>query len=217
MSFQKNIAPMWVTTIIGALISVSYFFNNELLNSFKQEMASWVIILTGFSILMGVTYLLRHHVNNLIKPRTTQLEKLRSSVILGCLVLTIAIALVFEGATSSPQYTTWYNHTYVPMRLSITALMCFYLGTSILFRSFIARDFKMTVFIFVFVITLLASAPIGGVIWSGLVPLKAWIVKVVNTAGGRGALIAIALSSITLSLRTLLQKEAGLKEMRGES
>lgn len=214
MAFKRSIAPMWITTIVGFLITISYFLNIPLLADFKSEITTWTIVLTGFSILMGLTYLLRHHINNIVKPRTATFQKIRSSVILGCIILTIAIGLIFKGFTASPQYTAWYKYTYVPVRLSITSLMCFYLGTSIVFRAFRLHDFKMTVFVFVFIITMLASAPIGGVIWSGLVPLESWIVKIPNTAGGRGALMAIAISSITLSLRLLLQKEAGLKEMR---
>jgi len=214
MAFKRSIAPMWIITIIGFLISISYFFDIPLLNNFKSELATWTVVLTGFSILMGLTYLLRHHVNNIVKPRSTTFEKIRSSVILGCIILTIAVGLFFEGFTASPQYIAWYKYTYVPVRLSITSLMCFYLGTSIVFRAFRLHDFKMTVFVFVFIVTMLASAPIGGVIWSGLMPLESWIVKIPNTAGGRGALMAIAISSITLSIRALLQKEAGLKEMK---
>jgi hypothetical protein len=71
----------------------------------------------------------------------------------------------------------------------------------------------MVIMIVVFIITLLATAPIGGAIWSGIPPLNDWIIAIPNTAGGRGALMCAALAAVILGIRTLLQKEAGLREI----
>jgi len=205
----KDTIPMLIASIIGILIIVEYFAPPILiLTDVKGSFTSWSVIIGAFTMLLGVVYLIRFHALRISKLGLTQ-EGPYSTITLATLFLFIVVGFGF-GGTGSAEYTLIFMNIMKPIA-SITRGICFFYCISAAYRGFKLSSWDASSLFIAGILYTLRQIPIGPATWAPIAPIGDWILNYPNVAAARGAIVATALGSIVIALRTLYGKEMSIK------
>lgn len=187
----------------GSIVLLGYFLPFDLpwLETIRDMILQWVVILTAVAILVGIANLVRVHVKKIV----TRKPGYGFNVIL---LLSLVITVFLSGyyGPTAPAAKWIYQFVQIPVEVSLMALLAVILvfsGGRLLSR-------RPGVPSLVFVLTAVLCL-VGVAAWPELPvdlhQFRTWILQVPAVAGARGLLFGIALGSIAVGIRVLIGLE----------
>ena len=194
--------PIAVAFVSGLFMVVAFFSPHPKLEEVSGELLTWVSIVSGFTILLGVISIIQ---TNLTKLQRKQ-EGWPYSVVLLAFLIVMLAGGVFQGVDSGTVYDVLFTHLQAPMMTTMFSMLAFFIASAA-YRAFRARTVQATLLLVTAIIVMLGRIPIGGAIHDGLPDLANWIMAVPNTAVQRGIIIGAALGAAATALRIVLGLE----------
>jgi len=201
--------PLIITFISGFILIVAFFIPHEPFGSIEQDMLVWLIIISGFAMLLGIDSLLKGHIIKIKQHSTGWGHSL-------VLVLSFGVTFIaglytwlnFEHsilAIGSP-FVYIYQYFEVPLSATMFSLLAFFIASAA-YRAFRARNLEASLLLITAVVVMVGRVPFGelGILGRAKIPeFATWIMEVPQMAAKRGILIGVSLGMIAMSLRILL-------------
>jgi hypothetical protein len=184
----------------GILVLLGYFFDLSAwgLDSYRNIILRWALILAAVALWVGAGNLVRVHWQKMVSRKAGSGYSL---VTLVSLAVTLAVIVV---AGPGGKITQWvFDHIQIPVESSLLALLAIvliYASVRVMRRHL--TPFAITLYLTVIVLLL------GTTNWMGMEDskfsiLRQWILAVPVMAGARGMLLGIALGTIATGVRIL--------------
>jgi hypothetical protein len=210
---MRTIGPVVAAFVAGFIMVVSFFFNPErtLLGRLESEALVWVIIIGGFTLLLGVVSITR------VNWRAVQVKKegwvYKLFTVISILVMAIPSVLPASwsplfGRTDGSIYDWLFFHVDYPMMATMFAMLAFYIASAA-YRAFRARNPEATLLLITATLVMLWRIPMGEAflrLFSDSLPnyINTFVMNGANLAVQRGILIGAALGAASMSLRIML-------------
>lgn len=194
----KNDGPVVVAFVIGSLIVLSYFLNIPVLQTTADQLVTWLLIIAGFALGLGVINLLQVHSQNISRRGP---KWFLSIWLIAVMVVTIAVG-VTQG-TSSALYSFMYTHVYSALGATTFALHAFFLPAAA-YRAFRITNVESGIFLLSGILVMLGQVGIGAAIWAKFPLVKSWVMDIPNSSAMRGVTITAALGLASTGIRIIL-------------
>ena len=191
--------PVAIAFFSGMIMVVAFFIPHKGLENFSQGLLTWVIIVGGFSLLLGIVNILR---NNL-KVISQKKEGWAYKVILILVLLAMSFSSFIWGTSKDTPYDWLFQNIQKPMQATMFSILAFFIASAA-YRAFRARTKEATLLLITSVIVMLGRIPLGQFIWDKLPIYTNWIMSYPNLAVQRGIIIGAALGAAAMSLRIIL-------------
>lgn len=199
---MRGPVPVAVAFLAGLFNVVTFFSPHPEVVRISGDFLSWVSIVTGFTILLGVISIAQ---NNLVKVRRRQEGWPYAIVLLLALFIMIASG-VFQGTHAGTLYDALFSQIQAPMMTTMFSMLAFFIASAA-YRAFRARTLQATLLLVTAIIVMLGRIPVGQAIYDRLPEVATWIMAVPNTAVQRGIIIGAALGGAATALRIVLGLE----------
>ncbi len=206
---MKTAAPVLVAFLSGTLLVISFFFNEEktVIGGLSQELLNWVIIVGGFTLLLGMVSITR--VNWAAVKRRKEGWIYKAFTLLAIFATAIPSLLspdwspLFGRGTGSI-YDWLFQYLQAPMMATMFATLAFYIASAA-YRAFRARNAEATILLITATMVMLWRVPIGEAFlnqFPGDIPtiINTYIMNGANLAVQRGIIIGAALGAAAMSL-----------------
>ncbi|UCG54989.1 MAG: hypothetical protein JSV32_01880 [Dehalococcoidia bacterium] len=211
---HKREIPIIIAAITGLIMVFSYFINLNVLSSTGDTLTSWNVIVFGISSWLGAAVLYRLHINRIIKRVKGQWPF--SVVLVGSMTIYIVIGVL--GSPTHPIFSTMYNTINIPLGSAMSSLLAFFI-LSAAYRSLRGKSPEGIVMLIVAVLVMFGNITLGSAVSPTFPLIKDWILNVPSKAAGRALIIAVAVGTIAMGLRTIFGLERGwlalIKEEEG--
>lgn len=210
---MRTIVPVVIAFISGFLMILSFFFRPEssFLGQIEPEILSWVTIVGGFTLLLGVVSIVRV---NFAAVRRRQENWIYKLVTLAAVFVTMIPAMLpvrwstMYGTGPGSIYDWLFNNLNAPMMSTMFAMLAFYIASAA-FRAFRARNTEATLLLTTAIIVMLWRIPMGEALLKNIhtdLPdyINLYIMGGANLAVQRGIIIGAALGAAAMSLRIML-------------
>jgi len=198
-NFLKRQLPMLAALFAGLVIIVSFFSGKNYLVQFRTDMQTWVSIIGGFTLLLGVVSITSVNWHKLKAGGKEWPYKL---ALLICLAVSGGFG-IFQGTAEGSVYDWLFQNMASPMMSAMFAMLAFFIASAA-YRAFRARTLEATILLVVAVVVMLGRIPLGQLLWSSLPGLTEWIMNYPNLAVQRGIIIGAALGAASMSIRVIL-------------
>ncbi|MFH1701072.1 MAG: hypothetical protein ABIE07_10840 [Candidatus Zixiibacteriota bacterium] len=210
---MRTTVPIIIAFLSGLLMVVSFFFRPEesLLGRFEPEILSWVTIVGGFTLLLGVVSIIRVNFNIVKRTGTDWPYKLATLlavfITMVPAILPSRISPLFGDGLNSIH--TWcFNNLNAPLMSTMFAMLAFYIASAA-FRAFRARNAEATLLLITAVLVMLWRIPMGEAFLKSIhdeIPnyINTYIMGGANLAVQRGIIIGAALGAAAMALRIML-------------
>ena len=211
---MKTTLPLAVAFITGVVFVIAFFLDEKsaIVGDISQQLYDWLIIIGGFTLLLGVVSILRVSWQSVERRKEDWIYKLITILS----VLAIAIPGLLPESWSSlfgrQEGTTIYDwlfiHLQAPMMATMFATLAFYIASAA-YRAFRARTAEATILLVTATLVMLWRVPMGEAflnLFSEEIPglINRYIMGGVNLAVQRGIIIGAALGAAAMSLRIIL-------------
>lgn len=223
---KKNV-PLLIVFVTALLLIVAFFIPHRPFGDLESRFLNWYAIVSGFTFLLGLDSLVRHHLNRVWR----QSQGWPYSLIL-VLSLFVTMGLGFYSwirfqspfALRAP-FMWLYTYMIMPLQATMFASLAFFI-VSAAYRAFRVRNFAATLLLVAACFVMLGNVPLGSAIWRGISQLvglmipgleadrlagleffavvKDWLMSIATAAAVRGIGIGLALGGIAMSLRIIL-------------
>lgn len=164
---MKRTVPLVITFLAGVLIVVTFFIPREPFGSLEQRMLVWYSILGGFTLLLGLDSLIKHHLRKISQKRK---DSFYSIVTLVALFGTIAAGIVtwikygtpleFASLNEIGSFFWVYWWIMVPLQGTMFALLAFFIASAA-YRAFRARTFDATLLLIAAIVVMIGRLSMG--------------------------------------------------------
>jgi hypothetical protein len=223
---RRNL-PLVIVFVTAVLLVVAFFIPHRPFGDLESRVFNWYAIVAGFTFLLGLDSLVRHH---LLRIARRAEGRLYSAVLLAGLFLTLGLGLYswfrFQSPFALQSPFMWlYTYMIIPLQSTMFATLAFFI-VSAAYRAFRVRNFAATLLLVAAGLVMLGNTPLGGVAWRGFAGLvhlvvpavdaaalgrlelpalvKDWLMAVPQAAAVRGIGIGLALGGMAMSLRIIL-------------
>jgi uncharacterized membrane protein YidH (DUF202 family) len=199
--------PQTIASVIIAVILLDYFLTlpagiGNLITSLQQ----WVIILAGFSLILGVLNLIRLHIPRIQDEKRTMEDRLMSVWLIVAMLITIVVGVGF--GTGSTSYIFIIHNVLGRLAIAGWSIMGFYYVAAI-FRTLRATSLEGAIVAIAAFLVITRNTPLI----TGLIPWwekpGSWVMDVPSVAGMRGMIIGVGVGVLATGIRQLLQIERG--------
>ncbi len=213
---MKTTVPVIIAFLSGMIMILAFFFAPEVSTEYSLEpqVLSWVTIVGGFTLLLGVVSIIR------VNYSAIKTKKEGWGYRLATLLSVFAMAIPAVLPTSlSPLFGTgpgsiydWlFNYLDAPMMSTMFAMLAFYISSAA-FRAFRARNAEATLLLLTATLVMLWRIPMGELFLKTIhndLPgyINTFIMGGANMAVQRGIIIGAALGAAAMSLRIMLSIE----------
>lgn len=159
--------PLLITSLVMLVMIGEYYLQIAGLPAFATTLRNWGILLSSFAICLGAGSLIIFHSNYIIK-RTPE-RWWYGITCLGSMFIFIIVGVSLSP--TSDQYHWIYTNIFSPMSMVVWGLPVFWL-VSASFRAFTARTVESGIMLVVAIITLLAFAPVGELMYGAFPPFQ---------------------------------------------
>jgi len=210
---MKTTVPVIIAFLSGLVMILAFFFNPEksIIGRLEPEVLSWVTIVGGFTLLLGVVSIVRVNFNAV--RRKSQDWPFKLALLVSVFAMAIPSVLPSSwsplfGNGPGSIYDWLFNYLDAPMMSTMFAMLAFYIASAA-FRAFRARSAESTLLLITACLVMLWRVPMGEVLLKGIYPgLPEWINTYImggaNLAVQRGIIIGAALGAAAMSLRIML-------------
>jgi len=195
----KRKLPILVTFVMGIVMILQFFIPHPISQQlFTILTTKWLVIISAFFLLIGLSSLLRLHYFKIAHKR----EGWGYSIIaLAGIIFMCIVGFGWGGIRSTPINVT-YQAVLVPLNATMFSILAFYMASAA-FRAFRARTVVATVLLITAVIVMLGRISFGDFLWERLPTATEWIMTIPNMAQKRGILLGVGLASLATSLRII--------------
>lgn len=196
---MRTVLPAIVAFTSGMVMVVAFFTPQKNLQDFSQGLLTWVTIVGGFTLLLGIVNILR---NNLIIIRQRG-KGWGYKAVLVLVLLAMAFSSFIWGTSRDSVYDWLFQNIQKPMQATMFSVLAFFIASAA-YRAFRARTGEASLLLFASVVVMVGRIPLGQFIW-GKLPLAAnWVMAYPSLAVQRGIIIGAALGAASMSLRIIL-------------
>lgn len=224
---MKRTVPLVIVFSTAVVLIVAFFIPHQPFGDLESRFLNWYAIVAGFTLLLGLDSLAKHHLLQIWRRRAGWPYSL-------LLVLSLA-ATVFVGLFSWFKYQTpfdlrapfmWlYTYMIIPLQSTMFASLAFFI-VSAAYRAFRIRNFASTLLLVAACPVMIGNVPLGSSFWhslgnlthaiipgvdaakftrlEGFASVKDWLMAIPQTAASRGINIGLTLGAIAMSLRIIL-------------
>jgi len=223
----KRTIPLIIVMVTAVVLIVAFFIPHRPFGDLESRMLNWYSIIAGFTVLLGLDSLTRHH---FLKARRRGPGWVYSVILLFGLFLTLGLGMYswfrFQSPFALQSPFMWlYTYMIIPLQATMFATLAFFI-VSAAYRAFRVRNFAATLLLFAAGLVMLGNTPLGGELWrvfAGLMHavlpgidatalgnvelpavVKDWLMAVPQAAAARGIGIGLALGGMAMSLRIIL-------------
>ncbi|TKJ44382.1 hypothetical protein CEE36_01165 [candidate division TA06 bacterium B3_TA06] len=164
---MKRTLPLIITFLAGVFVVVTFFIPREPFGSLEQRMLVWYSILGGFTLLLGIDSLIKHHTR---KVARREKDWFYSLVTLFGLFGTLAAGIVTWAKYGTPLELAslnevggffWvYKWIMVPLQGTMFALLAFFIASAA-YRAFRARTFDATLLLIAAILVMIGRLSMG--------------------------------------------------------
>ncbi len=223
----KRTVPLVIVFLTSVLLIVAFFIPHRPFGDLESRFLNWYTIVAGFTMLLGLDSLTRHHLVRVFRRSPgwpyslLLLLSLTSTVVLG-----LYSWFRFQSPFALQAPFMWlYTYMIIPLQSTMFASLAFFI-VSAAYRAFRVRNFAATLLLLAACFVMLGNVPLGTDIWHGIVRLiqlvlpsldlshlaglepfariKDWLMATPQAAAGRGIGIGLALGGMAMSLRIIL-------------
>jgi hypothetical protein len=224
---MKRNLPLVVVFVTALMLIIAFFIPHKPFGDLESRFLNWYAIVSGFTFLLGLDSLTRHHLVRVFR----RVEGWGYSLVL-VLALFATMALGFYSwfkfqspfALRAP-FMWLYTYMIIPLQSTMFASLAFFI-VSAAYRAFRIRNFAATLLLVAACLVMIGNVPLGGTIWRGIASLvhviipgvdavrfgnleafaaiKDWLMSIATAAAVRGIAIGLALGGIAMSLRIIL-------------
>jgi hypothetical protein len=195
----KTQLPIAIAFLSGFIMVIAFFIPEQHLEDFSQNLLTFVTIVGGFTLLLGIVSIMRANVQVVAKRGKEWGFKLLLIVML----LTMSISSFIWGTREGTVYHWMFQNMQAPMMSTMFSLLAFFIASAA-YRAFRARTLEATILLVFAVIVMLGRIPLGQFMWDKLPVYTDWIMAYPNLAVQRGIIIGAALGAASMSLRIIL-------------
>jgi len=210
---MKTTIPVTVAFLSGFAMILSFFFDPEksYIGRIEPEVLSWVTIVGGFTLLLGVVSIVRVNYTAVKRKDDGWGYKILTLIAVFAMAIPAIIPSSWSslfGNQSGSIYDWLFNNLDAPMMATMFAMLAFYIASAA-FRAFRARNAEASLLLIVALLVMLWRIPMGEIILENIhqdLPqlINTYIMNGVNLAVQRGIIIGAALGAAAMSLRILL-------------
>ncbi len=160
---MKREVPLFITFISGILLIIALFIPHKPFGNLEQRFNDWYIIVSGFTMILGIDSLLLHHWNKVKRKSEGWIYSI-------ALILSFLITLIWGfysgikvGSPFNPKATFlqyFYTFVFVPLQATMFSLLAFFIASAA-YRAFRARTFDATLLLTAAAIVMLGRVPEG--------------------------------------------------------
>lgn len=210
---MKTTVPVVIAFLSGLAMILAFFFNPEqsALGRLEPEVLSWVTIVGGFTLLLGVVSIVR--VNYATVRRRGENWGYKVATLVSIFAMAIPAMLPTRmsplfGTGPGSIYDWLFNYLDAPMMSTMFAMLSFYIASAA-FRAFRARSAEATLLLITATLVMLWRIPMGEIVLLRIHPrlpelINTFIMNGANMAVQRGIIIGAALGAAAMSLRIML-------------
>ena len=210
---MKTTVPILIAFLSGFVMILSFFFNPEksILGRLEEEVLTWVTIVAGFTLLLGVVSIVR--VNYTAVKRKNENWGYKLATLISIFIMAIPAMLPVSwsslfGTGTNSIYDWSFNYIDAPMMSTMFAMLAFYIASAA-FRAFRARSAEASLLLITAVVVMLWRVPLGEALLTAIHPdlpnlINTYIMNGANLAVQRGIIIGAALGAAAMSLRIML-------------
>ena len=191
--------PIAVAFISGFTMVFAFFVPQQDVVNFSQGLLTWVVIVGGFTLLLGIVNILRANLKN-VKERK---KGWGFSLLLILSLLAMSLSGLIWGNAAGTPYDWMFQNMQAPMMSTMFSLLAFFIASAA-YRAFRARTKEATLLLVTATIVMLGRIPLGQFLWDKLPVYTDWIMAYPNLAVQRGIIIGAALGAASMSLRIIL-------------
>lgn len=191
--------PAFIAFLAGFIMVFAFFVPKKGIVDFSQGLLTWVIIVGGFTLLLGIVSITRANLDAIKNKEKGWGYK----VILLFFLFVMAISAIIWGTQENTPYDYLFHNIQKPMMSTMFSILAFFIASAA-YRAFRARTKEATLLLITSVVVMMGRTPLGLFIWKKLPHLTDWIMAYPNMAVQRGILIGAALGAAAMSLRILL-------------
>ena len=196
---MKTQLPVAIAFFSGLIMVVAFFVPWRPLEEFSQDLLTFVTIVGGFTLLLGIVNILQANFRAVSRKEKEWGFKL----LLILMLVTMALSSFIWGTQAGTVYHWMFQNMQSPMMSTMFSLLAFFIASAA-YRAFRARTFQATVLLIFAVLVMLGRIPLGQFLWKALPGITDWIMAYPNVAVQRGIIIGAALGAASMSLRIIL-------------
>ncbi|MBD3233769.1 MAG: hypothetical protein GF315_08610 [candidate division Zixibacteria bacterium] len=212
---MRTTVPVIIAFLSGFAMILLFFISPEHSKigtvELEPEVLSWVTIVGGFTLLLGVVSILRVNYVAVQRKKEGWIYNLATLVSIFAMAIPAILPESWSpllGTGTGSIYDWLFNNLDAPMMSTMFAMLAFYIASAA-FRAFRARNAEATLLLITAALVMLWRVPMGEMLLSGIhesIPEKinTYIMNGANLAVQRGILIGAALGAAAMSLRIML-------------
>uniref|UniRef100_A0A7C4GGL8 Uncharacterized protein n=1 Tax=candidate division WOR-3 bacterium TaxID=2052148 RepID=A0A7C4GGL8_UNCW3 len=223
----KRNLPLAIVFTTALLLVAAFFIPHRPFGDLESRFLNWYAIVAGFTYLLGIDSLARHHILRVTRRAPGwPFSLLLVLALFGTLGLGVYSWFKFQSPFALRAPFMWlYTYMIIPLQATMFATLAFFI-VSAAYRAFRVRNFSATLLLLAACLVMFGNVPLGGEVWRAVasamhkvipsidpaalgaleIPavVKDWLMKVGQTAAVRGIGIGLSLGGIAMSLRIVL-------------
>ncbi len=192
--------PLVITFICGVVLAIQFFIPHQISLEVYRGALDWLIIIAGFTMVLGIGSLVIHHTDKLKHQREGWGYSLVT--LLGLAVMAIA-GLFFGGMEIGKPFMQIFIYAQNPIQATMFSLLAFFIASAA-YRAFRARSFVATLLLLAAIIVMVGRVPIGAKIWSPIRDISNWLLDYPNMVAKRAITLGVGLGMISTALKIIL-------------
>ncbi len=161
---MKREVPLFITFITGILLVIALFIPHKPFGQLQQTFNDWLIIVGGFTMILGLDSLLLHNWEKIKRKREGWLS---SAFLIASFFITLlwgfgegilAHRSPFDPSATFLRY--FYTYVFVPLQATMFSLLAFFIASAA-YRAFRAKDGNSTLLLSAAALVMLGRVPAG--------------------------------------------------------
>lgn len=197
--FHKTTGPVLVGFLCAMVIYANYFFSNPTLSSTTTILRNITILIAAFAMALGAI--------NLLSVNYTYFSSRREGLWMYAPIYILLFPLLgILGVIRHPVYSYIVTNVNVPITTALNSFVSFFIVQG-MYRALKVRNVESLLITVSTFLVMLRKIPLGGLIWSGFIPIGDWLLFVAGVGGIRALLIIFGFGVVSIGLRTVLGHE----------
>lgn len=209
---MRQTIPVAVSFLSGLIMALSFFFRDDTtLGGLSGEFATWMSIVGGFTLVLGVASIVRVNWKTVAGKRRDWPYKILTLIAVFGMGIPALLPTSWSplfGQTTGSIYDWLFNQVQAPMMGTMFATLAFYIASAA-YRAFRARSVEATLLLITAILIMMWRVPMGEALLNSMSPkiaefLNTYVMNGANMAVQRGIIIGAALGAASMSLRLIL-------------
>jgi hypothetical protein len=207
---MKRQLPLLLTFLAGTIPIFAFFVPEKHVGLVSTTLDSWLIIVAGFALLLGVVNVIQMNANKIRRQSSGwpyAIVLLAGLGIMGFFGFAGAFNMFGGIATrpdgSSTPFDWLYKYGFLPLQGTMFSLLAFFMASAS-YRAFRARNVEATILLIAALIVMFGRIPFGEMVSKWFPLATEWIMGKPNMAAQRGIMIGAALGAASMALRVIL-------------